>query len=62
MDCRAILGLTRLLIERAESFRRPRKLVRGVWVTQYKDMGQAVPHKWILRIRQPGARTLTISA
>jgi hypothetical protein len=41
MDCRAVLGLTRLLIERAESYCRPRRRVRGVWVTQYKDMGQA---------------------
>jgi hypothetical protein len=41
MDCRAILGLTRLLIERAQTYRRPRQWVRGVWVTHYKDMGQA---------------------
>jgi hypothetical protein len=41
MDCRAVLGLTRLLIERAETYRRPNRSVRGVWVTHYKDMGQA---------------------
>jgi len=41
MDCRAVLGLTRLLIERTETYRRPRRWVRGVWVTHYKDMGQA---------------------
>jgi hypothetical protein len=41
IDCRATLGLTRLLIEGAETHRRPRQRVRGVWVTHYKDMGQA---------------------
>jgi hypothetical protein len=41
MDCRAVLGLTRLLIEGAETYRPPRQWVRGVCVTQYKDMGQA---------------------
>ena len=41
MDCRAMLGLTRLLIEGAETYRRPRESVRGVSVTHYKDMGQA---------------------
>ena len=41
MDCRALLGLTRLLIDRAETYRRPRTMIGGVWVTHYKDMGQA---------------------
>lgn len=41
MDCRAVLGLTRLLIEKAETYRRPREWVHGAWVTHYKDMGQA---------------------
>jgi hypothetical protein len=41
MDCRAVLGLTRLVIEGAETYRAPRQWVRGVCVTQYKDMGQA---------------------
>jgi hypothetical protein len=41
VDCRAVLGLTRLLIERAETYRRPSRCVRGIWVTHYKDMGQA---------------------
>jgi hypothetical protein len=41
MDCRAILGLTRLMIEAAETYRPPCQSVRGVWVTVYKDMGQA---------------------
>ncbi len=41
MDCRAVLGLTRLLIEHAEIYRRPRRWVHGLSVTHYKDMGQA---------------------
>jgi len=45
MDCRAVLGLTRLLIrlmtEGAGAYRPPNQLVRGLWVTHYKDMGQA---------------------
>jgi hypothetical protein len=41
MDCRAVLGLTRLLIEGAGTYRPPNRWVRGVWVTHYKDMGQA---------------------
>jgi hypothetical protein len=41
VDCRAILGLVRLLIEGAKSYRRPCRSIRGVWVTHYKDMGQA---------------------
>jgi hypothetical protein len=41
IDCRAILGLTKLLIQTAETYRPPRDSVRGVWVTCYKDMGQA---------------------
>jgi hypothetical protein len=41
MDCRAVLGLTRLLIERAETYQPPNRRIRGVWVTHYKDMGQA---------------------
>ena len=41
MDCRAVLALTRLLIETSDSYRRPRQKLRGVWVTHYKDMGQA---------------------
>jgi hypothetical protein len=41
MDCRAVLGLTRLLIEEAEIYRAPRQSLSGVWVTHYKDMGQA---------------------
>jgi hypothetical protein len=41
MDCRAVLALTRLLIESAETHRPPRQCLRGVSVTYYKDMGQA---------------------
>ena len=41
IDCRAVLGLTRLLIERSGTYRRPRRWIRALWVTQYKDMGQA---------------------
>jgi hypothetical protein len=41
MDCRAVLGLTKLLIERTNTKRTPRGLVSGVWVTHYKDMGHA---------------------
>jgi hypothetical protein len=41
MDCRAVLGLTRLLVENAETYRAPRQGLRGVWVTHYRDMGQA---------------------
>lgn len=36
-----MLGLTRLLVERAETYRRPKEWLGGVWVTHYKDMGQA---------------------
>ena len=31
MDCRAVLGLTRLLVENAETHRPPRQVLRGVW-------------------------------
>jgi CRISPR-associated protein Cst2 len=41
MDCRAVLGLTRLLIQKAETYRRPSQWIRSMWVTHYKDMGQA---------------------
>jgi hypothetical protein len=41
MDCRAVLGLTRLLVENTETYRPPRQVLRGIWVTHYKDMGQA---------------------
>lgn len=41
IDCRAVLGLTRLLIEGSDVFRPPRQFVRGISVTQYKDMGQS---------------------
>jgi hypothetical protein len=41
MDCRAVLGLTRILIERGRPYRRPAESIRGIWVTHYKDMGQA---------------------
>ena len=41
IDCLAVLRLTRLLIENAERYRRPRQWLHGVWVTHYKDMGQA---------------------
>ncbi len=41
MDCRAVLGLTRLLIENARTYRRPRQWMSEVSVTHYKDMGQA---------------------
>ena len=40
MDCRAILGFTRILIESCRRKRRPREMVSGLWVTRYKDMGQ----------------------
>ena len=41
MDCRAVLGLTRLLVQGSAVYRQPRDSVRGVWITNYKDMGQA---------------------
>jgi len=41
MDCRAILALTRLLIEHSDGYRRPAQAVRAMWATHYKDMGQA---------------------
>lgn len=41
MDCRAVLGLTRLLVQAAKGYRAPRQLLAGVWITHYKDMGQA---------------------
>ncbi|HKE26762.1 MAG TPA: hypothetical protein VKB88_30625 [Bryobacteraceae bacterium] len=41
MDCRAVLALTRILIEFAPHYRRPAESVRSIWVTHYKDMGQA---------------------
>ena len=41
IDCRVVLGLTRLLIENAETCRSPRQSIGGIWVTHYKDMGQA---------------------
>lgn len=41
MDCRAILALTRLLIENSAVYRRPALAVRAMWATHYKDMGQA---------------------
>ena len=41
MDCRAVLGLTRILIEQGPPYRRPAASIRGMWVTHYKDMGQA---------------------
>lgn len=41
IDCRAILALTRILIETARIYQRPRESVRGMHVAHYKDMGQA---------------------
>jgi hypothetical protein len=41
MDCRAVLGLTRILVEQGPLYRRPADSIRGIWVTHYKDMGQA---------------------
>lgn len=41
MDCRAVLGLARILIEQGRQYRRPAESIRGVWVTHYKDTGQA---------------------
>jgi hypothetical protein len=41
MDCRTVLGLARILIERGRPYRPPADSVRGIWVTHYKDMGQA---------------------
>jgi hypothetical protein len=41
IDCRAVLGFTRLLIESAPSYCRPSRAVSGIWVTHYKNMGQA---------------------
>jgi hypothetical protein len=35
IQCRAVLGLARLLIENADTCRRPRERVRGIWVTHY---------------------------
>src|SRR5215471_2685086 len=33
MDCRAVLGLSRILIEQGPPYRRPAESVRGIWVT-----------------------------
>jgi len=41
IDCRAVLGFTRLLVENLEEYRRPRQAAGGLWVTNYKDMGHA---------------------
>jgi hypothetical protein len=41
MDCRAMLSIARLLIENAGEWRPPCRSIRAVWVTNYKDMGQA---------------------
>jgi hypothetical protein len=41
MDCRAVLCLTRLLVQAPKQYRPPRESIRGVWATHYKDMGQA---------------------
>jgi hypothetical protein len=41
MDCRAVLALTRLLIENSDGHRRPAQAVGSMWATHYKDMGQA---------------------
>jgi hypothetical protein len=41
MDCRALLGLTRLLTEQSPAGERPCQRIRAVWVTHYKDMGQS---------------------
>jgi hypothetical protein len=40
VDCRAVLGLSRALIENARVHQRPSELVRGVYIAHYKDMGQ----------------------
>lgn len=42
MDCRAVLGFTRLLIESCRKKRRPREMVSALWVTRYKNMGQVL--------------------
>jgi hypothetical protein len=41
MDCRAVLGLARLIIEGGIQHRSPARAIGGVSVTHYKDMGQA---------------------
>jgi hypothetical protein len=41
MDCRAVLALTRLLIQSTAQHRRPARSLSGLWATHYKDMGQA---------------------
>src|SRR5215469_2554947 len=41
MDCRAVLALTRSLVDNSHAGRRPAQLIRGLYVTHYKDMGQA---------------------
>jgi hypothetical protein len=41
MDCRAVLSLARILIERGRPYRRPAEAIGGIWVTHYKDMGLA---------------------
>jgi hypothetical protein len=41
MDCRAVLGLARTLIQTTDVRCPPSRLIRGVAVTHYKDMGQA---------------------
>jgi len=40
IECRAILGFTKILIQSCRRKRRPREMISGLWVTRYKDMGQ----------------------
>jgi hypothetical protein len=70
IDCRAILGFTKILIESCRRKRRPREMVSGLWVTRYKDMGQvhtvigmdhlALPNWMDLNTDQDAQRWLSI--
>jgi hypothetical protein len=41
MDCRAVLGLARILIHATDAPRPPSRSIRAISVAHYKDMGQA---------------------
>ncbi len=41
IDCRAVLGLTRILIDQMEVYRRPASLLDHVSIAHYRNMGQA---------------------
>jgi len=68
IDCRAVLGLARILIETANTHEPANASLSGVYVTHYKDMGQAhtliamdrlaLPNWFELRTREQAARWL----